>query len=366
MYDAIIVGARCSGSPAAMLLARKGYRVLLLDRAAFPSDSIRNHFIQHSGVVSLHRWGLVPAVIASNCPPIRTFTTDFGDFPLRVPVEQTDGVDACYAPRRLVLDKILVDAAVAAGAELRERFAVHELLWDNDRVVGIRGRASGGAMVGEDAAIVIGADGLHSVVAKAVAAQRYHERPSLTYSYYSYFSDVPMAGIEVWIRRSRAYINFPTNDGLTCVAMQAPTAGFHSFRLDIEGNFYQAIDAVPELAERVRAGTRQERWYGMADLPNFFRRPYGPGWALVGDAGFHKDPILAQGISDAFRDAEFLADALDAGFAGRMPLDDALRFYERRRNETAMVGYEQNYAAAAFMPPPPQVLAERAAARAAQ
>jgi 2-polyprenyl-6-methoxyphenol hydroxylase-like FAD-dependent oxidoreductase len=278
MYDAVIVGARCSGSPTAMLLARKGYRVLLLDRAAFPSDSVRNHFIQHSGVVSLHRWGVLPAVIASNCPPIRTVTTDFGDFPLCVPVEQRDGVDACYAPRRVVLDKILVDAAVAAGAELRERFAVHELVWNNDRVVGVRGRASGGAMTREDAAIVIGADGLHSVVAKAVAAPSYNEHPSLTYSYYSYFSDVPMGGIEVWVRRSRAYINFPTNDGLTCVAMQAPTAGFHSFRLDIEGNFYQAMDAVPELAARVRAGTRHERWYGMADLPNFFRRPYGPGW----------------------------------------------------------------------------------------
>jgi 2-polyprenyl-6-methoxyphenol hydroxylase-like FAD-dependent oxidoreductase len=86
----------------------------------------------------------------------------------------------------------------------------------------------------------------------------------------------------------------------------------------------------------------------------------------VGDAGFHKDPILAQGISDAFRDAEFLADAVDAGLAGRTPLENALRLYEQRRNEMAMPGYEQNCAAAAFVPPPPQVFAERAAVRAAQ
>jgi flavin-dependent dehydrogenase len=366
MYDAVVVGARCSGSPTAMLLARRGYRVLLLDRAAFPSDSIRNHFVQHPGVVRLNRWGLLPSVAASNCPPVRTFTTDFGDFPLRVPIEQGDGVDADYAPRRVVLDKILVDAAVAAGAELRERFTVHELVWDNDRVVGIRGRSSGGAMVREDASIVIGADGLHSVVAKAVEAQRYNERPALTYGYYSYFSGVPMDGIEVWIRPSRAYINFPTNDGLTCVAIQAPVEGFHAFRSDIEGNFFQTLDAVPELAERVRNGTRQERWYGTADLPNFLRRPYGPGWALVGDAGFHKDPILAQGISDAFRDAELLADAVNAGLSGRTPLDDALGAYEQQRNEMALPGYEQNCAAAAFLPPPPQVFAERAAMRAAQ
>ena len=119
-------------------------------------------------------------------------------FPSGEPIEQGEGVDANYAPRRIVLDKILVDAAVAAGAELRERFTVHELLWDNDRVVGIRGRANGGAMVTEHARIVIGADGAHSIVAKAVRAPRYHERPALTFGYYSYFSDVPLDGVEVW------------------------------------------------------------------------------------------------------------------------------------------------------------------------
>jgi flavin-dependent dehydrogenase len=117
---------------------------------------------------------------------------------------------------------------------------------------------------------------------------------------------------------------------------------------------------------RVRAGKREERWYGTADLPNFFRRPYGPGWALVGDAGFHKDPILAQGISDAFRDAELLANAIDAGFAGQAPLEEALRDYEQRRNDVALPGYEQNCAAASFMPPPPAIMAQRAATRAAQ
>jgi flavin-dependent dehydrogenase len=366
MYDAIVVGARCAGSPTAMLLARMGYQVLLLERAAFPSDSIRNHFIQHSGVVQLHRWGLLPTVIASNCPPIRTFTTDFGDFPLSEPVEQGDGVDATFAPRRIVLDKLLADAAEAAGAELRDRFAVHELLWDNDHVVGVRGRSSGGAMVDEYARIVIGADGAHSVVAKTVQAARYNEHRPLTYSYYSYFNDVPMAGIEVWIRPDRAYINFPTNDGLTCVAMQAPVDGFHGFRSNIEGNFYKALDDVPELAVRVRAGRRAERWYGTADLSNFFRKPYGPGWALVGDAGFHKDPILAQGISDAFRDAELLASAINAGFTDGTSLDEALRTYEELRNVAALPGYEQNCAAASFMPPPPEIMARRAAAHTAQ
>jgi 2-polyprenyl-6-methoxyphenol hydroxylase-like FAD-dependent oxidoreductase len=125
------------------------------------------------------------------------------------------------------------------------------------------------------------------------------------------------------------------------------------------------LDAVPELAERVRAGSRNQRWCGTADLANFLRKPYGPGWAHVGDAGYHKDPILAQGISDAFRDAELLANAIDEGLTGLTPLDDALRAYEERRNEAALPGYEQNCAAAAFLPPPPEVFAERAALRAA-
>jgi flavin-dependent dehydrogenase len=366
MYDAIVIGARCAGSPTAMLLARKGYRVLLLDRSAFPSDTYRNHFIQHTGSVRLHRWGLLDRVAASNCPPILNFITDLGDGPLVESVGSTNEVEGTYAPRRYVLDTILVEAAVEAGAELREQFTVQELLWEDGRVVGIRGRGHNGAVVTERAPIVIGADGAHSLVAKAVSAPRYDERPALTFAYNSYFSGVPMAGTEVWIRPGeRIYINFPTNNDLTCVAMQAPIAGFHAFRADIEGNFFRALDRIPELAERVRAGRREERWYGTADLPNFFRKPFGPGWALVGDAGYHKDPLLAQGINDAFRDAELLTEAIDAGFAGRAPLDETLAEYEQRRNAEAVPTFEANYAAASLSPFPAEAFEHRAALRAA-
>lgn len=365
MYDAIVVGARCAGSPTAMLLAQQGYRVLLLDRSAFPSDTFRNHFLQQTAVARLQRWGLLERVVASNCPPIATVVTDLGDGPLSSPIGSTDGLSVTFAPRRFVLDTILVEAAAAAGAELRERFTVRELLWDNGRVVGVRGRAHDGGVVTERARIVIGADGAHSLVAQQVGAPRYNEHPALTFGYFSYFSGMPVNGNEVWFRPGAAYINFLTNDDLTCAAIQLPNADFPAFRADIEGNFLRAIDRVPELAARVRAGRREERWYGTADLPNFFRKPHGPGWALVGDAGYHKDPILAQGINDAFRDAEILADALDAGFSGRAPLGQALAAYETRRNEAAQPTYEENLAAAALTPFPPEVLAQRAAARVA-
>ncbi len=364
MYDVIVVGARCAGSPTAMLLARRGYRVLLVDRGSFPSDIVRGHFIQPPGVAALRSWGLLEQIVASDCPPIHAMVSDFGDFPLTVPIRTADGVDGGYAPRRYVLDAILVEAAVAAGAELREHFTVRELVWDDGRVIGVRGRAHGGALVEERARIVIGADGVHSIVAREVQAPVYHARPVLTFSYWSYFSDIPLADAGFYLRpQACMFICGPTNAGLAAIVLQAPAAGFHAFRSAIERNFFRAIDQIPTLAEHVRAGQRRERWFGTADMPNFFRRPYGPGWALVGDAGYTKDPITAQGISDAFRDAEFLAEALDDVFTGRSAAETALADYECRRNAATTSAYEETCRAASFASVPPEVFARRESLR---
>jgi flavin-dependent dehydrogenase len=355
MYDAIVVGARCAGSPTAMLLARKGYRVLLLDKAGFPSDTLSTHYIHQSGGARLERWGLLGKVVESNCPPVRQQLFDVGPFALVGAPPAADGVADGYAPRRSVLDQILVDAAVAAGAELRQHFSVQELLTDGERVTGIRGRAVGGATVTEEAGIVIGADGLRSLVARSVQAPTYQVRPALTCAYYTYWSDVPVAGVELYPRPDRMIIAGPTNDGQTLTIIYWPNAAFHEVRGDIEGNFLKALDLVPGLAERVRNGRRSERFHGTADLPFFFRKPYGPGWALVGDAGYHKDPITAEGITDAFRDAELLAEAIDAGLSGQRPLDQALAGYEQRRNEQALPIYEFTHQLAALQPPPPEM-----------
>ena len=339
MYDAIVVGARCAGSPTAMLLARQGYRVLLLDRAGFPSDTLSTHYIHQPGVARLKRWGLLDQVVASNCPPARRQVLDVGPFALVGTPPPADGVADAYAPRRRVLDTILVEAAVQAGAELREHFTVQELLTDGERVTGIRGHAAGGAMVTEEARIVVGADGLRSFVARSVQAPAYNTRPARTCAYYTYWGDVPIQGIELYVRPDRAIIAGPTNDGQTLTIIYWPRAMFHDVRADIEGHFMQALDLAPGLAERVRHGKRSERFQGTADLPFFFRKPYGPGWALVGDAGYHKDPFTAEGITDAFRDAELLGEALDAGLRGRRPLEEALAGYEQRRNEAALPIY---------------------------
>ena len=362
-YDVIVVGARCAGSPTAMLLARAGYRVLLVDRATFPSDTMRAHFVRNAGVERLDRWGLLPRVAATGCPPVRRWVVDMGDFPLPLPGEALDGGAPAYAPRRYLLDAILVEAAAEAGAEVRQGFSVREILFEDGRVVGIRGHAKGGAEVTERAGIVVGADGLHSLVARAVGASTYDAQPAHACSYYSYFGDVPQDELHIAMVPDRVVIAAPTNAGLTLVFVAAPIAEFPTFRADIEGTFFASLDRAPWIGERVRAGRRAERWLGTGDLPNFFRTPFGPGWALVGDAGYHKDPIPARGISDAFRDADLLAEAIDAGFAGRAPLDAALAEYRRRRDEAARPTFEEAVHRAAFRPFPPEVLAQRAALR---
>lgn len=355
MYDVIVIGARCAGSPTAMLLARKGYRVLLLDRDTFPSDTMSSHYLWQPGVAKLKGWGLLDRIIASNCPPIPTVTFDFGPFAITGTPPAADDVTEMYGPRRTVLDKTLVDAAVEAGTELREGFSVQEVLMDGDRATGIRGRARGGSPVTEEARTIVGADGLHSIVARTVQAPQYNVKPPLSCAYYSYWSGIPTEGTHIYMREYRVIAAFPTNDGLTCIFTAWPNRQFHQYRADIEGNYLKTIDLASGLSEQVRSGKREERFVGTADIPNFFRKPYGPGWALVGDAGYHKDPITAQGITDAFRDAALLADAIDAGFSGRQPLEKALSEYERLRNEAVMPMYEFTCQFATVEPPPPEM-----------
>lgn len=350
-YDVIVVGARCAGSPTAMLLARKGYRVLVVDKATFPSDTVSTHLIHQPGVAALKRWGLLDRLVATGCPPIDTYAFDFGPFTI------TGAPGTAYAPRRTVLDKLLVDAAAEAGAEVREGFAVDEILMDGDRVTGIRGHARGGGQpVTEHARTVIGADGLRSVVAGTVRLEQYHEKPRLLCGYYTYWSGLPMNGrFETYVRPDRGFAAWPTNDDVTLVVVGWPYAEFEANKADIEGNYLKALALAPEFAARVDAATRVERFAGMA-VPNFFRKPYGPGWALVGDAGYNKDFITAMGIQDAFRDAELCAGALDDSFSGRRGYDDAMAGYQATRDGEVLPMYEFTCEVATLEPPPPDLV----------
>ncbi len=356
MYDVIVIGARCAGAPTAMLLTRRGHKVLLVDRATFPSDIPHGHFIHRHGPRRLHRWGLLDRVVASGCPAVTAVTSDYGDFPLAGRDLTAEGVALGYGPRRAALDQILVEAAVAAGAELREGFAVEGFASDGDRITGIRGRdRRGGAPVTEYATVTVGADGRNSRLARAVGATVTEAAPAATCYYFSYWSGVPDRGLEVYVRQDRVIFAFPTGDGLFALFVAWPGAELPAVRADIAGQFMAVIDQIPALAERVRGRRREERFYGASDLPNFLRQPYGPGWALVGDAGCHKDPFLALGICDAFRDAELLAEALDEGLSRRRPLAAALADYERRRDEATLPEYRQNLHLAQFQTLPTEL-----------
>lgn len=350
-YDAIVVGARCAGSPAAMLLARKGYRVLLVDKSKFPSDMLSTHVVQPLACAALQRWGLLDRVVATGCPPMHTYTFDFGPVQLSG-APGTDDAPVGYCPRRTLLDKILLDGAAEAGVEIREEFSVDEIVMEDGRVTGIKGYSKGGDTVTEHATVIIGADGRHSLVAKTVQAQQYNEKPPLQGGYYTYFSGLPVDGrFEVYVRPNRGFAAAPTNEGLTMVVAGWAIAEHEQNKKDYEGSYLKTLGMVPSFAERLRGAKREERLFG-AVTPNYFRKPYGPGWALVGDAAYEKDPITAQGIKDAFLDAERCTNALHDSLSGSRPYDEAMADYQRSRDEHAMPMYEFTCQLATMAPPP--------------
>ncbi|HEX3100385.1 MAG TPA: hypothetical protein VHQ01_01260, partial [Pyrinomonadaceae bacterium] len=238
---------------------------------------------------------------------------------------------------------------------LREHCNVESIEIENGEVTGIRCHGQEGPAVIEKAQIVIGADGRNSIVARATDAQKYNEKPNYACWYYSYWSGVPVDGIEFYMMPDHAIGYLPTNDGMICMPVSSKHDEFDCWRADVEGSYLRALESVPKLAERISRGKREERIYGTGDVPNFFRKSHGPGWALVGDAGYHKDPVGAQGISDAFRDAENIADAVDKGLSGQMPMGEALAQYEEERNREVMAMYEFNSQMASLEPPPPEM-----------
>ena len=358
MYDAIIVGARCAGAPTAMLLARRGFKVLLVDKATFPSDTISTHNLWPHGAEILGRWGLVQRLAGTGLPPIcRRMTFDVGPFALRGTIPDANDGMGGFCPRRTVLDSLLVDAAAEAGAEVREGFAVDDLLMSDDTVVGIRGHAKGTTPIEERARIVIGADGVNSFVARAVRAPEYDLRPVAACGYYSYFSGVRQDDIELYVREHSAFGGAPTNDGLHLVMVNWPAKDFTTVRADIDGHVSRALEGAPDFGARVRAGRREEKWYGTAGVPGYFRKPYGNGWALVGDASYNRDPITAQGISDAFIDAEMLTKALTTWLSGEGTFEALLAAHESARNERVRPMYEFTTQLAALEPPPPEMRA---------
>jgi flavin-dependent dehydrogenase len=340
-YDAIVVGARCAGSSVARLLARSGLRVLVVDRATFPSDTVSTHCITTGGCIQLQRWDLFDRVLATNVPHVKSFILTMNGMELRDPIPLADDLPGATSPRRTVLDKLLLDAAAEAGAEVREGVTLKELIRDDGAVAGIAGRDGAGDRVEARAAIVIGADGVNSSVARFVTAEEYDQRESQAAGFYAYFSGWPGESVELGIGPAGGFGVFPTNDEQVCVFAGLHVDGYLAYKKDVEATHRRILETEnPRLGEWIGGCKRESRFHGWAAVPGFFRKPFGPGWALTGDAGYYKDPITGHGITDAFRDAELLADGIIAGLGGQEPMETALAGYQRRRDEMARDIYE--------------------------
>ncbi|MGV9315008.1 NAD(P)/FAD-dependent oxidoreductase [Streptomyces sp. NPDC003691] len=328
MYDVVVIGARCAGSPTAMLLARQGYRVLLLEKARFPQDTLSSHYIHQPGVALLDRWGLLGELVAAGCTPINHQSFEAPGVRLDGFSLPVDGHRTTYAPRRYVLDPVLAAGAVASGVEFRDSCTVSGLLFEDGRVTGVRYTTPGGTETAERARLVVGADGMRSLVARLTGAPKVVEHPRLTCTYYSYWAGVP-GHFELYERPGRWIGVIPTNDDLKLIMAYFPQSEFDGVRTAAGPALLEAVrTTTPELYERMAAGSRVEQLYGTGHQENYFRRASGPGWVLVGDAVHHKDSITARGITDAFMQAESLTGHIGDGLHDEAALGAALKRYE--------------------------------------
>jgi menaquinone-9 beta-reductase len=366
-FDVIVIGARPAGAATAMLLARRGHRVLVLDRARHGSDTLSTHALMRAGVVQLDRWGLLDRIVAAGTPPIGRVTFRYGD--QHVPVDLDEPL---YAPRRTVLDPIVADAAEEAGAEVQHGTRVDHLLIDaSGRVRGVRATDPAGRSVELSATLTIGADGRRSSVARQVGAEVTHAGRAAAGAIYGHVEGITSDadGIEWLYGPEAAGGLIPTNDGRHCVFVAASAQRFQAERgLGLDAAFERILAEVsPQAATQVAAGRRVGPLRGFPGLPGWLRRPYGEGWALVGDAGYFKDPQTAHGLADALRDAELLARAIDDAFAGRAPMALALGEYGRVRDELSLPLFEVTEQVARFDWTMPELAAHhRALSRAMQ
>ncbi|MER5878407.1 MULTISPECIES: NAD(P)/FAD-dependent oxidoreductase [unclassified Streptomyces] len=340
MYDVIVIGARCAGSPTAMLFAQQGYRVLLLEKARFPQDTLSSHYIHQQGIALLNRWGLLERIRDSGAQPITHQRYEGPGVRIEGFSLPIDGLRTTYAPRRYVLDPILADGAVAAGVDFQQGCAVNDLLFDGDRVTGVRYTTPAGTVTTEQARLVVGADGMRSLVARKTGAPNVIEHPRMTCTYYSYWSGVP-SDFELYERTGRWIGVLPTNDDLTLLMAYFPQEDFGQVRKAVEPAYLDAFrTTAPELYERMQAGERVEQLYGTGHQDNYFRKAYGPGWVLVGDAVNHKDSITARGITEAFVQAQTLTDAIGQNLHEDTALKPALRRYENSLGDEALNHYQ--------------------------
>jgi 2-polyprenyl-6-methoxyphenol hydroxylase-like FAD-dependent oxidoreductase len=335
----IIIGGRAAGASTALLLARAGVRVLVVERARRGSDTVSTHALMRGGVLQLHRWGLLDRVAATGAPPIGRVTFHYGRDSMPVTLKPYAGVDALYAPRRTVLDALLAGVAEEAGARFGFGLAMTDVARDHiGRVVGVVVRDHQGATWIERANLVVGADGRTSLVARQVGAPTLVAGSHAAAYVYGYWPAADLDGYHWYYGEGLSAGVIPTNDGLACVFAAGPAAVLaarmrHSRPLDGARELLARLDC-PLTDFTSSAPLGPVRFF--RGLPARLRRPYGRGWALVGDAGSWKDPLSTYGITDALRDAELSARAVVAGAESEHAMRTAFCRYQAERDRQAL------------------------------
>jgi flavin-dependent dehydrogenase len=337
--DAVVVGARCAGSAAAIALARAGRRVVALDRATFPADTLSTHLLFPPGVAELARLGALERVRALGAPPLRTALVGGAGVEPSATFTPVEGIDHALCVRRTGLDTALVETAREAGADVREGVRVLDLVFDGTRVAGVR--TEDGELL---APLVVGADGRRSTVARLAGAKRsYREHRNGRACFFAYFSDAraEWRGIAAqWREGAELATAFPCDDGLVLVLLMPPVERAADFRRDLPGEFARTIDLLPRLRDRLDGCEMATKVRAATDTTSYFRRSSGPGWALPGDAGHFKDPVTAQGIRDALRFGRLLGEAAAPHLEDAPRLDAALLAWERRRERECLETYQ--------------------------
>ena len=344
-YDVVVVGARPAGAATALLLARQGLRVLVVDRGQYGTDTLSTHALMRAGVLQLLRFGVLPGIVEHATPAIRSAAFIYGDDETQVPVQPRDGVEALYAPRRTVLDRAIVDVAADAGVHFSYGTAIVDVVREpGGRVSGVVFKRESGATSSLRAGLVIGADGVRSTIAPLVQADVTRRAAASAATVFGYWADIPVDGYRWYFRPGLSAGAIPTNNGLTCVFASVPTARFAEvFRNNPERGYRQVLaEVAPDLTPALRGAAAVGSLRGWPGLPGFFRRAAGPGWALIGDAAYFKDPATAHGITDALVEAEYLSRAVARG------TDEALLLYELDRDRRVETIFEVTDRIASF------------------
>ena len=357
-YDILIVGARVAGASLALLLGQRGHRVLLIDRDTFPSDTLSTHYVGGPGIVAMRQLGVLADVEAVGFRRLARNRTWVEDCLFEAPA----GPAGAYglAPRRDALDSILIrHARERGGVEFQERTHAEGLIEEDGRVVGAYLRPVDGERRPVRARVVVGADGKYSKVAEWVGAERYAAVPAMRPAYYGYFHGVtplPDPALEIIYVRNQIGFVFPMRPDEDCLALEFQPEDFEAFRADPLATFLERFGALPGMAARLAGARLEGKLLGTRGIENYFRKPYGAGWALAGDAGYLKDPATGTGIGDALTQTFPLAQALDAALRGA-DWEASLGAFQRARDEALLPMYRFTMGAVQLRDAPPESMA---------